>query len=92
MNYILAKAIRSFQLGKEIKTRRSEPFPLTRSEFIQLQAKKLVEEAGDDVAPKPLAGTPSSALPAGQASPKKTAKESGAGEKRPAKASKGPSA
>lgn len=92
MNYILAKAVRSFQLGREIKTRKSEPFPLTRSEFIQLQAKKLVEEASDDEAPKSPDGKSSSVSPAGQASPRKTAKASGAGGKHQGKAPKEPSA
>ena len=81
MSHVIAVALRSFQLGTEIKSKKSKPFPLSRNEFLQLQAKKLVAEAEGEEAPKPQPGTPSSASPVGQASTAKTASKSGAGEK-----------
>lgn len=81
MSHVIAVALRSFQLGTEIKSKKSKPFPLSRNEFLQLQAKKLVEEAGGDQAPKPQPGTQSSVSPAGPASPAKTASKSADGDK-----------
>lgn len=73
MSHVIAIALRSFQLGKEIKRKGCAPFPLSTQEFRRLEANNLVAEAEAEQTPKPQAGTPSSASPAAPASQPKTA-------------------
>jgi hypothetical protein len=92
MSHVMVVAQKSFLLGKDIKSRRSPPFPLSRSDFVQLQARGLVKEAEDQQAPKGEAGTPPSASPAAPASPEVTATSPAPGAKSQGRRKKGSSA
>lgn len=81
MSHVEAVALKSFLLGKQMKSKKSPPFPLSDREFKQLEARGLVAEAGAAQPPKGQAGAQSSASPAGQASQSKTANKSAAGGK-----------
>lgn len=81
MSHVNAVALKSFLLGKEVKSKKSPSFPLSEREFGQLKARGLVAEASEEQAPKGQAGAQSSASPAAQASPQKTANKSAAGAK-----------
>lgn len=92
MTEVLVVALKSFQLGKEIKSRRSNPFVVTRSEFVQLKARGLVAEAPGNDIPKAAAGTSPSASPVVPASLGATANGSEVGAKRSGRPRKGSSA
>lgn len=79
----LAKALKSFYHGKEVKTRRSAPFSVSEQQFKQLAAKGLVAECNGEVSPldpKPES-QPQSASPAGLALQQTTAQQSEIGDK-----------
>lgn len=84
MSHVIAIALRSFQLGKEIKRKGCKPFPLSTQEFLRLKGNNLVAEAEGASAPKPQPGTPSSASPAAPASQPQTAPPLATGGKRQA--------
>lgn len=77
---VQVRALRSFQFGKEIKTRHSEPFFISRFEFARLESKGLVEEY--TLAPSGAVGTQSSASLAAPVLPQTIASESESGGKR----------
>ncbi|MCU9947506.1 hypothetical protein [Pseudomonas sp. PDM13] len=91
MTHVLVQALRSFEYGGVIKSRKSEPFPIRESEFEQLKARKLVQLAADEP-PKPPAGTPSSASPAAPVSPPPTVTPPAAGVPKKGRKPKGSSA
>lgn len=88
MNHVISVALKTFLLGKEMKSKKSPPFPLSRRDFEQLSERGLVAEAKEDQAPKPQAGTQSSASPAAPASPPPTVPPSANGGNRRQKKAK----
>ncbi len=84
MSHVIAVALRSFMLGKEIKRKSDKPFPLPTQQFLQLKGRNLVAEAEGEQAPKPQPGTASSASPAAPASQPQTAPSLATGGKRQA--------
>lgn len=78
--HVRVRALRSFQYGNIVRSRRSDPFFVSRIEFSQLKSRGLVVETKDD--PTAAVGIPSSALPAVPALPQTIASESDSGVKR----------
>ncbi|MGU3494219.1 hypothetical protein ACLBXM_09270 [Xanthobacteraceae bacterium A53D] len=58
-DFIEVKPVRTFALGKELKTKRSKPFPVEAGEAKMLRDQGLVEfEGAADPAPAPTADRP----------------------------------
>ena len=80
MTDVQIKPLRSYQDGGQIRTARSPAYVVPLRHAKQLEARGLCTILElEEEAPKPGAGTPSSASPAAPASPQTTASESGSG-------------
>jgi len=74
-DFIEVQALRTFAIGKDVKTKKSAPFPVEAGEAKQLEAMGMVKigRKVDEPEPEPIKPLTSDAVPA-ESTPKKKAK------------------